>query len=403
VNNTNSKDLVMMAVGDVHVSRPDPGSAFVNVASVLEQGDINMGNLEGPICDQGQFIPGKFEIGSAHLISSPMNIKGLVAGRFKAMGLANNHQMDYGGEGLLQTIEILDQAGIAHAGAGHNLEEAHKIALLEQKGTRVAFLSYTSLYLPVGYAAEVDKPGVATLKIHTAYEALENVLYQPGIPPIIITIPDPIELNIMLDNIRRAKEIADIVVLCPHWGVGLGYGRVVAYQKAVGRAAIDAGADLVMGSHPHRLLGMEIYKGKLICYSLGHCILDGVKMPQFGVDTAFVKCYVHDKHIQKYSLIPARINKDTLQPELLDTEQGMTVAKSLDTMSQEFGTTFTPEGEEFVIGGPKAGTPEPLPPPAVYADSIVSVSYLKNGKPFERRQSLAAEAREKFRVASGGY
>lgn len=227
---------------------------------------------------------------------------------------------------------------------------------------------------------------MATLKIHTSYEATENILYQPGLPPIIMTIPDPIEMDMLLDDIRRAKEIADIVVLCPHWGISLGYGRVVGYQKMVGRAAIDAGVDMVMGCHAHRLLGMEMYKGKLICYSLGNFVLDGKKMPHFGWDTAIVKCYVRDKRIRKCSLIPARINTETYQPELLSREQGMEVARALETMSQEFGTTFTLDGNEFTIGGPKPGTPEPVPPPAVYADSLLPIMYLKDGKPFAPRE-----------------
>lgn len=386
MNMVKSKDFVMMAVGDVYINRADPASALARVAPVLKLGDINLGNLEAPLCDRGQPISGKAEIGSPNLRAAPLNVKGLAVGRFRAMGLANNHNMDFGADGLLQTIELLDEAGIAHSGGGHNLEEARKPALVEQNGTKVAFLSYTSIYLPVGYAAEKERPGLATLKIHTSYQAPENILYQPGQPPIIITIPDPAEMGMLLADIRRAKEIADIVVLCPHWGVSSGYGRVVGYQKMVGRAAIDAGVDMVMGSHPHRLLGMEMYKGKLICYSLGNFILDGKNNPHFSRDTAIVKCYVRDKRIQKCSLIPARINTETYEPELLGCEQGIEIVTALETMSQEFGTTFTQEGNEFTIGGPKPMTPEPVPPPAVYADSLLPIKHLKGGKPFAQRE-----------------
>ncbi|MFC2022169.1 CapA family protein [Chloroflexota bacterium] len=393
MNEATGRDLTIMGVGDVYLNRPDPASAFANVAPVLEQGDINLGNLESTLCDdRAQPNPSTLAAGGIHLRSSPSTIKGVTAGRFKAMGLANNHSLDYGNEAMFQTIELLDQAGVTHSGGGHNLEEAHRPAVVEHNGTRVALISNTSVF-----PAEVDKSVLATLKIHTSYEAPESVLFHPGFPPIIITIPDPIELDMMLDDIRRAKEIADIVVLCPHWGISQGYERVVGYQKAVGRLAIDAGVDFVMGAHSHCLLGMEMYKGKLICYSLGNFIWDGKIFPYFGGDTAIIKCHVHDKQIQKYSLIPARINKQTNQSELLGREQATEVARSLETMSEEFGTTFTPEGDEFAIGGPKPGTPEPLTPPAVYADSLLPLSYLKNRKPFGQRWGLIEKMQAQMR------
>src|SRR5688572_6763201 len=119
-------DLLIMAVGDVHVNRPDPPSIFAHVASVLRQGDIVVGNLEGLICDGGAPIPGKIEIGSDHLRAAPSNVKALESAGFTAMVLANNHNMDYGPEGLFQTMDLLDEKNIGHAGGGRNLEEAHR-------------------------------------------------------------------------------------------------------------------------------------------------------------------------------------------------------------------------------------------------------------------------------------
>ncbi len=159
--------------------------------------------------------------------------------------------------------------------------------------------------------------------------------------------------------------------------------------------AIDAGVDLVMGAHPHRLMGMEMYKGKLICYSLGNFIFDGFNIPHHGTDSAIIKCHVRDGKIRKFSLIPAKINTDTFQPELVEAAQAAEIAKSLETMSQEFGTTFTAEDGEFAIGGPRPGTPEPLPVPQVYADTLLPIPYLKGGKPFERRHSVVQALREK--------
>ncbi len=369
-------ELVIMAVGDVYVNRPDPPSIFARVASVLREGDITLGTLEGAYSDQGEPILGKIEVGSGYLKSTPENARALPAAGFNAMVLANNHEMDYGSAGLLQTMEILDGMNIAHAGGGRNFEEAHKPAIVERNGTRVAILSYTSVYPLAGYAAGADKAGVATVKVHTSYQAPENILYQPGFPPLIITIPDPDEEEQMMADVRRAKDAADIVLVAFHWGVSWGFGRVVGYQRELGRAAIDAGADLILGAHPHQLLGMEMYKGKLICYALGNFVMDGYNPPHFGRDTIILKCYVRNKQIQKFSFIPAYIS-DEWQPYIVDREKGLELMKKLEAMSEEFGTTFTPEGDEVVIGGPKPGTPEAHRGLSVVADAILPLPYVK--------------------------
>lgn len=349
-------EIVITAVGDVHVDRSDPPSVFARIAHVLKQGDVVVGNLEGTLSNRGEPILGKIEVGSRHLRSAPDNISALTSAGFNAMVLANNHNMDYGPEGLFQSIEILDRAGIVHNGGGRNLAEAHKVGIIERNGVKVALLSYTSIYPPAGYAAEPDKPGLATIKVHTSYQAPENVLYQPGYPSIITTIPDPTDEDMMVNDVKKARQEADLVLVAFHWGVSWGYGRVVGYQKELGRAAIDAGADLIMGAHPHRLLGMEIYKGKLICYSMGNFVMDGMRAAHHGMDTLVLKCYVKNKKITRYSFIPAYIS-DVWQPYPLDKEKALALMKSMEEMSADFGTTFKMEGDEVVVGGPKPGTP----------------------------------------------
>src|SRR5262245_39056452 len=113
-------ELTILAVGDVHINRPDPPSIFAHVASVLRHGDIVVGNREGPYCDRGTPIAGKIEVGRRNVRSTPDNIRALETAGFSAMVLANNHNMDYGADGLLQTIELLDRMNIAHAGGGRN-------------------------------------------------------------------------------------------------------------------------------------------------------------------------------------------------------------------------------------------------------------------------------------------
>ena len=349
-------ELVIMAVGDVYVARPDPPTIFARVASVLRQGDIVVGNLEGLNCDRGTPIDGKIEVGSRHLRSAPDNMQALESAGFNAMVLANNHNMDFGPEGLLQTIELLDEMKIAHAGGGRNLAEAHRPTIIERHGTKVAVLSYTSVYI-AGFSAEENRAGLATIKVNTSYQAPENSQYQPGFPPLISTIPDPMDEDRMVSDVRQAKQLADIVLVAFHWGVSWGYGKVVGYQKELGRAAIDAGADLILGAHPHALQGMEIYKGKLICYCLGNFVMDGFTSSHFASDTMILKCRVEGKQIRKYSFIPARIS-DEWQPYILDREHGAEVMTKMESMSADFGTVFAMEDGEVVVSGPRPGTPE---------------------------------------------
>jgi poly-gamma-glutamate capsule biosynthesis protein CapA/YwtB (metallophosphatase superfamily) len=376
-------DLTIMAVGDVHVDRADPPSVFEHVAPLLRQGDIVVGNLEGLNCDRGAPIIGKIEVGSRHLRSSPDNLRALESAGFNAMILANNHNMDYGPEGLLQTIALLDEKKIAHSGAGRNLEDAHRPAIVERNGTRVALLSYTSVFPPAGYAADENTPGVATIKVGTSYQAPENVQYQPGFPPLVTTTPDPVQQDRMVSDVRQARQLADIVLVAFHWGVSYGHGKVVGYQKELGRAAIDAGADLIMGAHPHALMAMEMYKGKLICYSMGNFVMDGFTSSHFGSDTMILKCHVRNKQIVKCSIVPARISAQW-QPTLLTHEQSVEVMKKLDSMSADFGTMYSMDGDEIVVGGPRPGTPpaqrglsiEPHRGLPVLVDALLPLPYI---------------------------
>ena len=349
-------ELLIMAVGDVFVNRADPPSVFANVAPVLRQGDIVVGTLEGVVCDTGRPIDGKIEVGSVHLRCAPDNLRALESAGFNAMILANNHNMDFGAEGLVQCLDLLDKKNIAHAGGGRNYEDAHKPAIVERNGVKVAILSYTSIYI-AGYAAEKDKPGLATIKVHTSYQAPENLDYQPGYPPIMVTIPATVDQDRMIRDVQNAKKVADLVLVAFHWGVSWGFNRVVGYQKELGRAAIDAGADLILGSHPHALHAMEMYKDKLICYCMGNFVMDGMSNAHFGADTMILKCRVKDKKISKYSFVPVRIS-EKWQPYPLDGNDGKNVMKKMESMSVEFGTTFSMVDGEIIIGGPKPGTPQ---------------------------------------------
>jgi len=192
-------------------------------------------------------------------------VSALTYAGFHVVSFASNHTLDWGVDALLDTIDVLKQNGLAVIGVGKDIEEARKPLILERKGVKVAFLAYCSVHRP-GYEATADKPGLVPMRAWSIYQPLEH---QPGTPGVRIrTFPDPGDLEAMEEDIRRARTLADVVVVSMHWGIHFERATIAMYQRRVGHAAINAGADLIIGHHAHILKGMEVYKGKVIVYSM---------------------------------------------------------------------------------------------------------------------------------------
>ena len=367
--------VTLMAVGDVMIRRDRPETIFDGVRSTFAQADLLLGNQEGPTTDRGDPLLGKLQIGSRHVRGDVRSAAVQAAAGFSAMTLANNHMMDFGAAGLEQTIELLREHGIAHAGGGANLEQARRPAILQSKGVKIAMLGYTTVYPAAGYPAGPEAPGVATLRVDTAYMPQENHFYQPASPPIIVGIPDPAAMDGLLDDIRRAKQQADLVVVQFNWGVAHQYGRISGYMKEMGRAAIDAGADLILGNHSHQLFGFEVYRERLICYCLNHFALEMYQDWRGWCDAVILKAEIENRRFSRLSLLPVRIDRETHNPMIASGAEWQSIRRDVEDMSQEFGTTFTEEDGELVIGGPRPGTPAPLRAPAVLKDRLSVRSY----------------------------
>lgn len=367
--------LTLMAVGDVMIKRERPASIFDGVRSTLAQADLVFGNQEGPTTDGGEPLLGKIQLGSRHVRGDVRTAAVQAEAGFSAMTLANNHMMDFGPDGLADTMRMLDEHGIAYAGGGRNLEEARRPCILERKGVKIAMLGYTTVYPVAGYPAGPETPGVATLKVDTAYLPQENHFYQPASPPIIVGIPDPAAMEGLLDDIRRAKAASDLVVVQFHWGVAHQWGRISGYMKEMGRACIDAGADMIVGNHAHQLFGVEMYKGKLIAYCLNHFALDMWQNWRGWADAVILKAEVRNKQFTRLSLIPVDIEKESRDPKIAAGERWASIRRDIQDMSEEFGTTFEADGNELVIGGPRPGTPAPLRGAAVLKDRVTARSY----------------------------
>lgn len=359
-------DLVFMAVGDLFIAREAP-NAFERVQHILSQADVLVGNQEVPIGESGQPYPGKVEMGSVHLKARKFSAEMLAKAGFTAVSVANNHVMDFGPAMLLETISLLRGQGIAVCGGGRNLEEATAPARLERNGCRIAMLGYTTVFPTTGYAADAERAGVATVRVHTAYQAPQNVPYQPGTPAVTITIPEAADVERMLRDIERARQGTDVLVVQFHWGVA-GLPRVLGYMKELGRAAVDAGADLVIGNHPHILLGIELYRGKPICYSLNHFAFDYHTPWPGGKNAAIFRAVIRHGEVASCAVIPVMIDEVTLQVAPASEQRGREIEASLVRLSREFGTEFSRSGDALILGGPAPGTKAPLRAPAVLID-----------------------------------
>lgn len=234
--------LRLAAVGDImlggsmreFVERNGYDYPFDGVRELI-RADLLIGNLEGPLTEGG--AP---QVEKKYLFRTPASVApALARAGFHAVSLANNHSLDYGAEGLYDTITALDEAGIAHVGAGRDLAEARSGALLDVAGQRVALLGYSNTF-PEEFWATETSPG-------TAFGHARQVR----------------------EDVARLLAQSDLVVVSFHWGRER-QTELREYQPMLARAAIDAGAALVIGHHPHVLQAVERYRDGLILYSMGN-------------------------------------------------------------------------------------------------------------------------------------
>jgi|HubBroStandDraft_1064217.scaffolds.fasta_scaffold00039_62 poly-gamma-glutamate capsule biosynthesis protein CapA/YwtB (metallophosphatase superfamily) len=259
--------ITLMACGDVGVNRGDCGSIFADCAPTLRRANLCFAQLETTISERGARVP------NARLAmrAPPSMAQAVRAAGIGVMSFAGNHCLDFGYEAFDDTLRHAAAAGIVLCGAGETLQSARRPALLEVAGLRIGILAASSI-LPEGYAAGVDKAGCAPLRAHTVYEQIEPD--QPGTPARIKSFADRRDLEALLDGIRAVRGVADVVLVSLHWGIHMVPTTLADYQIEVAHAAIEAGADAVLGHHPHLLKGVEFHRGRPIFYSLGNFAIE---------------------------------------------------------------------------------------------------------------------------------
>ena len=242
-----AREQTLLFAGDIMLSRTvgkkmaaedDYKYPFEKIGPMLKAADLAFANLECPVSDVGR--------NKGHLYSfraDPRVMEGLNFAGFDVLSVANNHMDDWGHAALVDTLDRLRAAGIRPVGAGRNDLEAHYPVLVNLHGVRIAFLAYVDVP-PKDATAGLDRPGVAWL------------------------VPDR-----ALADIRFARPLADIVIVSLHWGIEY-MRKPQKRQVELAHRMIDAGADLIVGGHPHIVQPLEEYKGKYIAYSLGNFIFD---------------------------------------------------------------------------------------------------------------------------------
>src|SRR3989441_2150649 len=255
----------------------DSRPAFDKVRDVTKSATLAVATLEAPLSGAHN----KYCDGCVVFVGNEAYISGISDAGIDVVTLAANHIGDGGPQGVLNTVRVLDSAHIAHVGAGADLAAAHRPAIVESGGVRVAFLRYTDVP-PVEYVATDSRPGSAWL-----------------------SHDDPSYADLRAE-IRAAKAQADLVVVMPHWGIEYeDRPRDVEVQAA--HAMVDAGANVIIGDHPHWVQSVELYQGAYITYGIGNFVFDQM----WSTET-------REGSLQRLSFVGSRLVAVRIMPTLIE-------------------------------------------------------------------------------------
>ena len=246
----------MAAVGDIMLGRrvgdrhrDDPGAPLKPLAKQLAAAEITVGNFESTLSADGSATQG-----GDSFAASPRVTPGLRAAGFDLVSLANNHVGDYGDRALRQTLARFDSAEIETVGAGRDLTAARRPVIIERDGVRVGFLAVDSIGETP--SATRTRPGTNRLNM------------PPRTGPL-----NRSQLQRISSDIRALSKQVDVAVVLTHWGTQYTH-RVESSQRIAARAFADAGADLVIGGHPHWVQGLEMAGSAVVVHSLGNFVFD---------------------------------------------------------------------------------------------------------------------------------
>ncbi|MDI6817659.1 MAG: CapA family protein [Actinomycetota bacterium] len=303
LGNTSFGGQVAEMIEDKGIEEP-----FSDISTVLKNGDVVLGNLESALA------PGTSpsEDKSYYMRGTPEAAKGMKAAGINLVSLANDRIMYFGDNGLRSTVNALNQAGIASAGAGNNSQEAYTSKIINVKGKKVALLAFSDVTAD-GELATSDQAGTACF-------------------------PERNEISAI---IREAAKESDYLIISCHWGEEFG-DAIGEHQRRFARRAIDAGADIVMGHHPHAMHGIELYNGKLIAYSMGDFIFAPGTIDYN--ETFILKLSLAKGMIVGAEVVPVVIDYNG-KPSIAAGCAATSILKKLRDMSEPYGTVVNILGD----------------------------------------------------------
>lgn len=325
--------FTMAAVGDVMLARKVDrlmqaqglGYPLAMLGPTLKAADLTFGNLEAPLATTGQQIPGK----GIWFRARPEATQVLKDGGFDIMNIANNHILDYDTPAFLQTMDLLKGSGISYFGGGRDLARAREPAVVEVQGVRLGFLGYSDMAdiywshsYPRRFRATATQAGVAPLVVNNTY-LVEDIC----------------------QDIRKLKPKVDQVIVSLHWGTE--YQRTpTAEQQQIAHRLVDAGADIILGHHPHVFQGVEVYKGSLIAYSLGNFIMDQ-NWSRETCQGLLLKIKVAREGWQQAEILPVQIVEE--QPRQAEGKDAEKILGEVRDLSKKLGTGVEIKEGEAVL------------------------------------------------------
>ncbi len=368
-------DTIVTLAGDLiyneritHLADPDRRNLF----KVLREADVAYGNLEFSLNDHPELRTTFYDFRTP-----PDFVWEVAAAGFNLVSLANNHALDYGAPGLLDTMKALQRGGIVYAGAGKTLAEARSPARKKVPGskTRLALLSYMRYWTDKYRCADPAGPCLATIDPAVVLRAKEDGTTE--------AVEGPLESDVaaMEDDVVLAKRRNDVVFVSLHVH-DVSHARVFGIQETTPkndeipyRRAIDAGADLVVGTGPHVLRGVEIYKGRPVFYSLGDFVYQyrtpksipvdlphqrDAEMPRPPnvpaaerrdsrevLETVLVRMTMRGSAVARIELLPVTIDGEGPLfgvPRLADDARGREILDRVRRLSAPYGTKLVDKG-----------------------------------------------------------
>ena len=321
------QSIEMVAAGDVMLARKverliasqGEGYPFARLGDSLKAADLLFANLESPLSERGRPLPGK----GICFRARPSMAAELARQGFDVLSIANNHALDYDIPAFEDTLRLLGEVGIRTVGGGGNITEARNPVIVEEQGIKIAFLAYTEM---------------ADIYFHPKYQRRFRATQDlPGVAPLV-------EADVK-EDIAAVRDKVDVLVLSLHWGTEYS-DRPSDEQRRLAREFIDAGADIILGHHPHVIQGVERYGSGIIAYSLGNFIFDQ-NQKLATKQGMLLRFKVSRGGVEKVTVLPVFISES--QPVVACGEEGKPILERIRALSQDLGTKLTLDENQAVL------------------------------------------------------